>query len=653
MSVELSQPNHRVTLTVDDVSLTLGVIHISSLIKRYADEATLQAASPANGTIGFAISESSHWLRQNDDWGQVATTDYVDGLDSGDVQDTRQVIAGAGLTGGGDLSADRTIDVVANADGSIVVNANDIQVGILATDAQHGDLGGGSLHDEATTSTAGFLSADDKLKLDGVAIATQEALNFPIDPSSSFVPSADTVVKQADIAAILAAGGASAFKYPKDAYELLPTEIAHVVTFTFVAGTNRPRSSDTSTGWDFSTKKLVRAGQLVFQGATSGSYTPYGVLSAQVVQSHVAGSNDPSLTFSGTPFNGLDLRGSHAVLSSGQVAMIHDHTDSILYLCDNITPALTNGLSTCQVARPSTVWVNSADDVNRKASQWLATNTLTDEDLFPANRVTFNDILFKPFRASNGSLINGRINFTRCVWDRETVSSENGTNLALQNVTALTLTDCSYLNTPGSAGADAIISVTANCSVTLTKCYIKGSEDGIEIAGATSYLTLWSTVLDRVGSLADGNSVRIADGARMDMFSFSGSKYCEIRGQAVSTVCGIAIDNGALLRDDVRQECLFKNLAGPGIRLGARGSANVSAASTVSGGTAGLMDGGGNTNFGVVINGPYAYYKYESHSTLTGSLGDISLNGNTVAYSSLSAGDSYIDDLGNAVVRYA
>jgi hypothetical protein len=87
--------------------------------------------------------------------------------------DSTQIIAGAGLTGGGNLSTDRTLDVVANADGSIVVNANDIQVGVLASDAQHGNRGGGSLHAEATTSVAGFLSSTDKTKLDGIEAGAQ------------------------------------------------------------------------------------------------------------------------------------------------------------------------------------------------------------------------------------------------------------------------------------------------------------------------------------------------------------------------------------------------------------------------------------------------------------------------------------------------
>ncbi len=76
------------------------------------------------------------------------------------------ITAGAGLTGGGDLSANRTIDAVANADGSIVVNANDIQVGVLATDAQHGARGGGTQHAVRTASAAGFWPAS-QLTADG------------------------------------------------------------------------------------------------------------------------------------------------------------------------------------------------------------------------------------------------------------------------------------------------------------------------------------------------------------------------------------------------------------------------------------------------------------------------------------------------------
>jgi hypothetical protein len=92
----------------------------------------------------------------------------LDALPANSVPTTRTVIAGAGLTGGGDLSANRGFDVVANADGSIVVNADDIQVGVI-TGTQHGTQLGGTLHADATQIAAGFMSALDKAKLDAVA----------------------------------------------------------------------------------------------------------------------------------------------------------------------------------------------------------------------------------------------------------------------------------------------------------------------------------------------------------------------------------------------------------------------------------------------------------------------------------------------------
>lgn len=62
------------------------------------------------------------------------------------VPTTRTVTAGTGLTGGGALSGNITVNAVAHADGSIKVNPDDIQVGVLATDAQHGARGGGTQH---------------------------------------------------------------------------------------------------------------------------------------------------------------------------------------------------------------------------------------------------------------------------------------------------------------------------------------------------------------------------------------------------------------------------------------------------------------------------------------------------------------------------
>jgi hypothetical protein len=75
------------------------------------------------------------------------------------------------LAGNGLVLTGNTFDVVANADGSIVANANDVQVGVLATDAQHGVRGGGTQHAAATTSVAGFQSAADKTKQDAASFS--------------------------------------------------------------------------------------------------------------------------------------------------------------------------------------------------------------------------------------------------------------------------------------------------------------------------------------------------------------------------------------------------------------------------------------------------------------------------------------------------
>lgn len=102
----------------------------------------------------------------------VIVNQTIRNIGGGDVPLSRTLTAGAGLTGGGDLTADRTFDVGANGDGSITVNANDIQVGIIS-DTQHGTRGGGTTHAVATTSVAGFQSGADKARFDTVPINLQ------------------------------------------------------------------------------------------------------------------------------------------------------------------------------------------------------------------------------------------------------------------------------------------------------------------------------------------------------------------------------------------------------------------------------------------------------------------------------------------------
>ncbi len=95
------------------------------------------------------------------------------------------MIAGAGLTGGGTLAANRTFNVIANADASVVVNANDIQVGVLATDAQHGVRGGGTQHAAAIDAGAsGFMTGTQVTQL-AALVAAGTALQDAYDSGNT------------------------------------------------------------------------------------------------------------------------------------------------------------------------------------------------------------------------------------------------------------------------------------------------------------------------------------------------------------------------------------------------------------------------------------------------------------------------------------
>lgn len=157
-------------------------------------------SSPAGTAVGV-ISDAQHGDRAGGSRHAVATGS-VAGFQSAtdktrqDALWARTITAGAGLTGGGDLSANRTLAVGAPVDGSILVNADDIQVGVLATDAQHGNRGGGGLHGVATTSVAGFMSAGDKAKLDGLAV--QNVTAFGLVSTSDATPTLLGTVTPAD-----------------------------------------------------------------------------------------------------------------------------------------------------------------------------------------------------------------------------------------------------------------------------------------------------------------------------------------------------------------------------------------------------------------------------------------------------------------------
>jgi hypothetical protein len=211
-------------------------------------------------------------------------TDYV--------APTTTLTAGTGLTGGGDLSANRTFNVGANADGSIAVNADDIQVGVLATDAQHGNRGNGSLHTTATTSTAGFLAAADKSTLANSKFFVGNSTNAPAS-AQNLGALASGILKQTvsgGVSTISVATGGTDFENP----------------LTFSQGVTR--ASNAVTG-DYITGK---AGGQVWTSGTSASdpltiqtfaTSPTGAITLKAAQIFVPAGNfstAPGIEFTGS-----------------------------------------------------------------------------------------------------------------------------------------------------------------------------------------------------------------------------------------------------------------------------------------------------------------------------------------------------------------
>jgi hypothetical protein len=138
----------------------------------WARAVDMPAASGAAGAFFTAEEGTSNadttWVITNNEGSDVVGTDDLAAQQIGAGSPRG---AGAGLVlNGNDLD-------VANADGSITVNADNILVGILQTDAQHGVRGGGTQHADVVAAGAdGFMTGSDKTKLDGITAGAEPNL---------------------------------------------------------------------------------------------------------------------------------------------------------------------------------------------------------------------------------------------------------------------------------------------------------------------------------------------------------------------------------------------------------------------------------------------------------------------------------------------
>ncbi len=143
------------TVQIDDKLFTLGDDAADSSGMN-AGGIELNTTGGANPSILYFTSGDKFQTNKNwDVQGNITLTGTVDGVDVNAMQD-RTITAGAGMTGGGSLSASRTLNVIAGT--GITVNANDVQTndGAIVHDNLSGFVANEHIDHSGVSITAGF-----------------------------------------------------------------------------------------------------------------------------------------------------------------------------------------------------------------------------------------------------------------------------------------------------------------------------------------------------------------------------------------------------------------------------------------------------------------------------------------------------------------
>lgn len=454
---------------------------------------------------------------------------------------------------------------------------------------------------------------------------------------------------QVDVDRFLYEKGATKFKHIMAFWEALPTSIAHVITLNLAEGDHYPRSTDTYVALDFR-NKLFLGGKVVVNGGAPSTYVPLdGSLVDLVPSSLQTGSNDPYMTFSGTPFATFDLRGYYAVMDTGQATLIHDHDDSTLYLIDELSPTPTS----VTVAKPSTRFLNDDGLGARLASlSALWVDSTPDRRGGSYTQFEFNDILFAQYGSSYGVLsTQGNTFLTRVILDNTVGPSEAGLGFATSGGNAaVQLFACSRIASVGTLVASSPYYVGAGSSgIYSTSNYVQGGLGGVVVQYSRegSFYAI-GLILNQVGgsSLPENEKASITINNGRLRFSSPGSrdgKHNEIRNGVVP---GILLIDGGHDRGTSHGFATFKGITAPCVVLKGKSVLDL----TIFG-TEKFLDGGGNTDVGIQVDGPNAEVKVNSLTDVSGSVGDVRMADGTILSYSYIDSDGPVTDFFHNVVE--
>ena len=490
--------------------------------------------------------------------------------------------------------------------------------------------------------------------LDGYETTTVEDLSFPVDYNAAhpaLVPPGTIFQRQSDIDAYLSAAGAISFKYLMDVYDALPTIIQHNITFNVAAGVQLPRPADMAGGisYNMTSKRVISTfypstASITIQGSTAYTTT----VSSAVITAHQTNNGNPYVDVSGTPYSGKNLKGLFAIFN-GQTSVIHSNANSRLYVTDALNPAITNLVSDVTVGQPSTVFRCSLDNVTPGPSgTYMFQLDVGDKN----NNFNIYDITIDPFGVEyfiGVSFDTANANLQRVLIDNYTCTQApfnipvGPESTYFQDFGAgyANLYDCSYRELSKLGGA--ILFATAS---SVSNCFFGGSTYGIEVSSTNGFLAFYNSVVDNCGAAGSGYGVgMISCGGYFQSLDQGSGKYGELRN-SVSGLPALTMSGGAAFIRFDYENLYFSGNAGPCVRV--QDGATLIFSDGVS---HGWFNGSGNTDVGIDIAGASTISRIDSGTTITGSVGDVRMQGTIVSYSSILSSGPYTDDSNNVITK--
>lgn len=238
------------------------------------------------------------------------------------------------------------------------------------------------------------------------------------DGSAVNPPAGAVYRSQAEVDAVLGGNPAKDIRLWWDA---LPSIIDYDVTFTVAGGVHRPdASSPVSNSGFYMTAKEISSGVTVYiNGVTHDSWNVEAGFGSLSVDSHSTTTSlapfiDMSTSHPGV-FSGEDFRSMQLLTNTGELLVIHDHTDDILYTTLNPSAPITS----ISIVRPATIFRNSTDD-----SSPLGTSSLFFfEGISGEGALEIHDVDLQEFSCTFGCYFSfkgeGNVRFYQTLMDKK------------------------------------------------------------------------------------------------------------------------------------------------------------------------------------------------------------------------------------------